>query len=657
MANIKITDLTAYTDPVNTDVLPIVDVTADVTKKVSISNLMKNASAGTAAAPGIAFDGDPNTGIYSPGADQVSITTGGIDRLYIDATGQIEAGSRGTAAAPVFSFTADPNTGVYSPGADQVAISTNGTGRLFVDSTGRVGVNTSTFADARDSLIVSPAASQTSTFFTVKAGSTSGNGWLFFGDTDSNSVGGIAYEHANDAMAFRTNGSERLRIDSSGRLGLGTSSPAYTLDVNGRGFFENGLRLGNGYSAIDVESSAGGLYLSGSQGALNHVFINSSGRLGIGTDAPAQTLEIQNDSNYHLRLGKSSTSPAFTYDIGRNVANGLFYFYGNQTGYNGYVFGGVDGERARIDSSGRLLVGTSTARSNFYNSATAVGRLQIEGTSYTDSGASFICTQNGTQEPVLLLAKARGGSIGSNTIVNSNDFLGTVTFQGSDGAEFVEAARISAFVDGTPGANDMPGRLVFSTTADGASSPTERLRIASDGSISLDGAIQSSSVGSASGLGIYGSTRNVYLASTLASVFSRRLTDGALFIFRRDTADVGSIGVSTTATSYNTSSDYRLKENVTPLTGAIDRLNNLQVHRFNFIADPDKTVDGFIAHEAQAIVPECVTGEKDAVDDEGKPVYQGIDQSKLVPLLTAALQEAIGRIETLEAEVAALKAQ
>jgi hypothetical protein len=91
------------------------------------------------------------------------------------------------------------------------------------------------------------------------------------------------------------------------------------------------------------------------------------------------------------------------------------------------------------------------------------------------------------------------------------------------------------------------------------------------------------------------------------------------------------------------------------LIGAVDRLNQLQVHRFNFIADPDKTVDGFIAHEAQAVVPECVTGTKDAVDADGNPVYQGIDQSKLVPLLTAALQEAIGRIETLEAKVAALE--
>jgi hypothetical protein len=118
---------------------------------------------------------------------------------------------------------------------------------------------------------------------------------------------------------------------------------------------------------------------------------------------------------------------------------------------------------------------------------------------------------------------------------------------------------------------------------------------------------------------------------------------------------VGSISTNASATAYNTSSDHRLKENVVPLTGAVDRLNQLQVHRFNFIADPDTVVDGFIAHEAQAVVPECVTGEKDAVDDAGKPVYQGIDQSKLVPLLTAALQEALDEIESLKARVTALE--
>jgi len=117
----------------------------------------------------------------------------------------------------------------------------------------------------------------------------------------------------------------------------------------------------------------------------------------------------------------------------------------------------------------------------------------------------------------------------------------------------------------------------------------------------------------------------------------------------------GSVSATPSSVAYNTSSDYRLKENVVPLTGAADRLNQLQVHRFNFIADPDTTVDGFIAHEAQAVVPEAVTGTHDEVDADGNPIYQGIDQSKLVPLLTAALQEALAKIETLETRLTALE--
>jgi len=110
----------------------------------------------------------------------------------------------------------------------------------------------------------------------------------------------------------------------------------------------------------------------------------------------------------------------------------------------------------------------------------------------------------------------------------------------------------------------------------------------------------------------------------------------------------GSISRSgTTSVAYNTSSDYRLKENIAPVDNAAERVKALKPCRFNFIGE-ERTVDGFLAHEAQEIVPESVTGDKDAVDADGAPMYQGIDQSKLVPLLTAALQEALARIEALE---------
>jgi hypothetical protein len=305
-------------------------------------------------------------------------------------------------------------------------------------------------------------------------------------------------------------------------------------------------------------------------------------------------------------------------------------------------------ERARIDSSGRLLVGTSTARSNFYN-GTSTNRLQIEGTTFENSGGSFTCNNALlTQAPIISLNKSAGGSVGSNTLVSSGSILGLLTFQGNDGTEFVQAADIKAEVDGTPGANDMPGRLVFSTTADGAASPTEAMRITSAGLV-LIGTQTAYSTGATIGGG------EVFARNTSARSLTLRrdTTDGTIAEFRRDATTVGTISVTTIATAYNTSSDYRLKENVAAVTDGITRLQQLKPSRFNFVSDPAKTVDGFLAHEAAEIVPECVTGEKDAVDDDGNPIYQGIDQSKLVPLLTAALQEAIAKIETLEARLTA----
>ena len=108
-------------------------------------------------------------------------------------------------------------------------------------------------------------------------------------------------------------------------------------------------------------------------------------------------------------------------------------------------------------------------------------------------------------------------------------------------------------------------------------------------------------------------------------------------------------------TTFNTGSDYRLKENEVLISDGITRLKTLKAYRFNFKDNPSKTVDGFFAHEVTA-VPEAITGTKDEVDSDNKPIYQGIDQSKLVPLLTAALQEAIAKIEVLETKVAALEA-
>ena len=124
--------------------------------------------------------------------------------------------------------------------------------------------------------------------------------------------------------------------------------------------------------------------------------------------------------------------------------------------------------------------------------------------------------------------------------------------------------------------------------------------------------------------------------------------------FVNPNGSIGNISLSGSSTAYNTSSDYRLKTDAQPMTGASARVQALNPVNFEWIADGSR-VDGFLAHEAQEVVPEAVTGTKDAVDVDGSPEYQGIDQGKLVPLLTAALQEALTKIDELETRITALE--
>jgi hypothetical protein len=121
-------------------------------------------------------------------------------------------------------------------------------------------------------------------------------------------------------------------------------------------------------------------------------------------------------------------------------------------------------------------------------------------------------------------------------------------------------------------------------------------------------------------------------------------------LFYRNTSIVGSIQTSLSATSYVTSSDYRLKDNIQPMTGALEKVALLKPVTYNWKLDGTQS-QGFIAHELQAVVPDCVTGEKDEIDSEGNPKYQGIDTSFLVATLTAAIQEQQTLIEQLKARL------
>jgi hypothetical protein len=291
---------------------------------------------------------------------------------------------------------------------------------------------------------------------------------------------------------------------------------------------------------------------------------------------------------------------------------------------------------------------------------------------------------------------------GNNLVVGSGS--------GSEGITIYGGAESNLFFgDGTAIADNLRGRIEYSHGSNGMLFYTNNsyaMRIDSSGNVLVG---KSSGGNTVQGTVLYNNGQ-IYASASGHQVMllTRKTNNGEIILFYRDGTNVGNIYVTGSSTSYNTSSDYRLKENVVDLTGASARVNQLNPSRFNFIADETNTlVDGFLAHEVATVVPEAITGTKDAMRDEeyevtpatgdiytpatnevdevihsadaeqpetledgqqwrettaavmgtrSVPDYQGIDQSKLVPLLTAALQEALTEIASLKTRVEALEA-
>lgn len=566
--------------------------------------------AGSASAPGLYFSGDTNTGIYSPGADQVAISSSGVGRLFVDANGHIGLASaasawgdsaNGSRAIQIggsswynyrtsivnfghgYYYDASDNyryvyTGVpvsycqQTSGEHRWFNAASGTAgntftpleRMRLDSQGRLGLGTSSPGALLD--LAGGAIRLNSTHGIYKANA---DGYLYFSGGTGLTAGGTIFcfgeSHAGNAneIHFRnTTNQTRAVIDASGRFLIGQTSSGDSTALVLAGY--NGganntpavlwmkrttasssitagdalglIRFGSSDSGFgaSIDAIADGTWSStsdcpgrllfntspdGSGAPLERMRIDSSGRVGVGTTSPLTKFVASNGGAEGIELAPAySSGNNFTFHINRS---GSAYVTNSQVA-SAHIFriSSDSTEAARIDSSGRLLVGTSSTSS----SAIAI----VQGTSSISSvGRLYIAHRN--------------------TSPGYNDALGTLAFTDSG---HVQAAEITAAQDGgTWSSTSKPTKLVFSTTADGASSPTERMRITNSGNVLINKTVTSASV---AGIGLEAvGTVTAVRSSDICYLANRLTTDGSLFDFYQDTNIEGSISVSGSTVSYN----------------------------------------------------------------------------------------------------------
>jgi len=417
-----------------------------------------------------------------------------------------------------------------------------------------------------------------------------------------------------------------------GNVGIGTSSPATPLHVSG-GASDSKVLLTN--NTVGNTASDGGQVSMGSGGNLTlenfeaqniilrnngaeRLRIDSTGSVGIGTSSPKEGLHMHKSSAAtasQMQFTNGDTTDASDSGVEMGLeASGSGFFWNRENNY--LRFGTNNAERLRIDSTGSVGIGTSSPAADLHvhdGASDAIIKLTNGTSGETASDGADIFFQNSTNDLVLLNR---------------------------------ESANLRMLTDNT-----------------------ERLRVDSSGNVLVGKTVTATST---AGVALFPNGQGAFTRDSASGLVVNRLTDdGDVAVFQQDSSIHGSISIAGSTTSYNTSSDYRLKENVEPLTGATERILSLKPSRFNFISSPDRIVDGFIAHEVQEVIPEAVQGTKDAMKEEeyietpavmdGEEIvtpavmgtrevedYQGIDQAKIVPLLVATIQELEARISVLE---------
>lgn len=371
---------------------------------------------------------------------------------------------------------------------------------------------------------------------------------------------------------------------------------------------------------------------------LNSSGVASSGSLLLQTNGTTTQATVDTSGN----LGLGVTPSAWTSIKALQVVNASFGGLGggNYSASNAYY----DGTNWKYITSNYATLYQQSG-----NAGDGVHKWNIAASGTAGNTISF--TQAMTLDASGNLALGTTSAMGTTsnrtvfTVNGTNDSLITMGVGGTRKATF--------YHDGTNMAvgNDASGYLGFSTNG------SERARIDSSGNWLVN--TTSTFASSKATIKGAGNTLTVWEqnGSSAAALICRvDITSGRLTTYNYNGSDVGTVTTNGTSTSYNTSSDYRLKENIQPMTGALAKVAALKPCTYKWKADGSDG-EGFIAHELAEVVPQCVTGEKDAVDADGNPQYQGIDTSFLVATLVAAIKEQQAIITQLQADVAALKGQ